>query len=194
MSFNEIPEWFKWAFGGCGLSTFAVIGYFWKRKPKSNSLVIGAPVVPFPLNSEQSRTSGKPTKRKFKTIEEAKASARLLFIDDDTRFKLVKILKEAGWLNVDIRKDIDTEDALLRSADLVFVDINGVGKKMGFIDEGLGLSNAIRDKFPEKYIVIYSSERDGNRFDESIKKADDTLYKHADTYQFEKCIKNLLVE
>lgn len=207
--FENLPEWFKWAFGGIGVSVVGGLVYFlqnpFNSKLGSDSKVeiqnnpqINVNVNTNASSNEVVNESAKPVKppgkKKFSFTDQAKNEARLLFIDDDTRFKLVKILKEAGWLNVEIRKDAHVDDAQLKSADIVFVDIQGVGKKMAFQNEGLGLANAIMDKYPLKYVVIYSSERNGNRFDEIIRKADDHLYKHADVYTFEKCLENLLVE
>lgn len=200
MEFNELPEWFKWAFGGAGLSVIGAAWYFLKPTEEKPSTNKNKNVNKVEINQNfydkrgiQNKTVV-PGKKKFTSIEEAKTSARLLFIDDDTRFNLVKILKKAGWPNVDIIKDVSNlEDKTLKFSDIVFVDIQGVGKQMNFQDEGLGLSKAIIDRYPEKYLVIYSSERDGNRFHEAIRKADDQLYKHADSYEFEKCIVDLLV-
>lgn len=210
MSFEDFPEWFKWAFGGVGIP---VVGYvIWehllpkKDIEKNKSDTVNANKVEINNNpqinvnvqtdnkSTENKKSVKPDKIKFSSKDEAKNDARILFIDDDTRFKLVKILKEAGWLNVEIRKDAHIDDAVLKSANIVFVDINGVGRKMKFTNEGLGLANAIIDRYPLKYVVIYSSEKDGNRFDETIRKADDRLHKFADVYTFEKCLEGLLVE
>lgn len=207
--FENLPEWFKWAFGGVGVSMVGGFIYF-LQNPFNSKLDNGSkvkiqnnPQINVNVNTnasagdainESAKLIKPPGKKKFSSTEQAKNEARLLFIDDDTRFKLVKILKEAGWLNVEIRKDARVDDVPLKSADIVFVDIHGVGKKMAFENEGLGLANAIMDKYPLKYVVIYSSERNGNRFDETIRKADDHLYKHADVYTFEKCLENLLVE
>lgn len=69
-------------------------------------------------------------------------------------------------------------------SDIFFVDIQGVGKKLDFQDEGLGLANALKNK----KVVIYSAENRGDRFHE----ADDSLPKNAEPFQFQQTIENLL--
>lgn len=77
-------------------------------------------------------------------------------------------------------------------SDIFFVDIQGVGKKLDFQDEGLGLANALKNKYPNKKVVIYSAENRGDRFHEALKKADDSLPKNAEPFQFQQTIENLL--
>lgn len=118
-------------------------------------------------------------------IKLAKSVVNILFVDDDTTFKVVKILKQSGWLNTKLIKDLKSlsTDELLRSQ-IIFTDIRGVGKLLGFQDEGLGLAAAIKEKFPEKMVVIYSSEQSGNRFHKGFRLADDMLAKNAEPYEF----------
>ncbi len=146
-------------------------------------------------NSQSFRVATNPIKRiKFTNLEEAMKRAKILFIDDDKQYSHSKILKNNGWCNTSIITDLNSIDAdHARTADIFFVDIHGVGKKMNFKDEGLGLSRALMEKYPEKYVVIYSSENNGDRFHEMIRKADYTLNKFADIYEFEKCLSRLLI-
>lgn len=194
---DEMRSLLQWAFGGIGVAVLGWIGTllfkrFWSEPLKNENKVSVNQTVN--INGTQSDKKISSNRKKFETIDEAKSNAKLLFIDDDTRFNVVKILRNAGWTNTEIVKDTSSlEESQLRFADIVFVDIQGVGKKMNFKDEGLGLSMAIRERYPEKYLVIYSAERAGDRFEEAIRKADDQLYKHADSYEFEKCVCNLLV-
>jgi hypothetical protein len=110
---------------------------------------------------------------------------RILFVDDDTKFKVVKIMKAAGWPNVSIKKDIRDLDSLdVRDADVLFIDIQGVGSALSFGDEGLGLALAVKQKYPEKKVVIYSAQTAGDRFHKALKKADGSLAKNADPYEF----------
>jgi len=69
-------------------------------------------------------------------------------------------------------------------ADILFIDIQGVGKAMKFADEGLGLASAIKNKFPKKKLIIYSAQTTGERFHEALKKADYSLPKNAEPYEF----------
>ena len=59
---------------------------------------------------------------------------------------------------------------------------------MGFNDEGLGLALAIKDKYPEKKVIIYSAETNGDRFHEALRKADSFLPKNADPYEFQRIV------
>lgn len=114
-----------------------------------------------------------------------KHRTRILFIDDDTRFQVVKILKNAGWPHVKIVKDVSSLDAIeVLEADILFIDIQGVGKQLQFSDEGLGLALAIKHKYPSKKVVIYSSQTTGERFHAALREADHSLAKNADPYEF----------
>lgn len=114
-----------------------------------------------------------------------KQNTRILFVDDDTRFRVVKILQNSGWPNVKIVKDILSLESLdLIEATILFIDIQGVGKALQFSGEGLGLAAAIKRKYPDKKIVIYSSQTSGERFHDGFRLADDSLPKNADPYEF----------
>jgi broad specificity phosphatase PhoE len=95
-----------------------------------------------------------------KNLDEEKIACRVLFIDDE-KFKMVdRLRKDDGWQNTSWVKDVDSiYQPELRDAHVVFVDVQGVGKKLGFQDEGLGLIVAIRRQYPNKKIVMYSAER-----------------------------------
>lgn len=126
-------------------------------------------------------------------MKSCRENVRILFVDDDTNFKVVKIMKGAGWPNVKITKDIrDLSSPDVVDASILFVDIQGVGKSLGFTDEGLGLSLAIKQKYPEKKVVIYSAQTDGDRFHRALNKADGSLSKNADPYQFISLVEELL--
>lgn len=119
-----------------------------------------------------------------------KSSFKILFIDDQV-FKVVDILKKQGWTNTKRIKDVKSfEEPEVVEAHVFFVDIQGVGKQLEFKDEGLGLAIALKDKFPDKKLVIYSSENKGDRFHKALKKADDQLAKNADPYEFQQVIEN----
>jgi hypothetical protein len=125
-----------------------------------------------------------------RSFVEIKRVARILFIDDH-KFKLIDILKSSGWQTVQWVKDVESISCTeIDDAHIILVDIQGVGKKMKFHDEGLGLTIAIKDKYPEKKVITYSSEEAGKiaAFHEGLSKADSAISKNADPYQFEKAI------
>jgi hypothetical protein len=128
-------------------------------------------------------------------LEIRKKITNILFVDDDTKFKIIKILNVAGWVNTKIVKDVENPDSdIVTKAHILFIDINGVGLKMQFKDEGLGLANYLKKKYPEKKIIIYSTEPNGDRFHEAFRKVDDFLYKNADPIEFQEIIEQFSAE
>lgn len=118
------------------------------------------------------------------TIDELKQRTRILFIDDK-RFPVVDILKKNGWVNTDLIKDVDNlDDPKIKDSHLIFIDIHGVGRSMSFADEGLGLVKAIKYRFPEKRVAVYSAEPEGDLFNDGIVMADARIKKNADPIQF----------
>lgn len=167
---------YQWLFSGAGISIIMGLVLLIKSKRKSK----------IKKTSKSSSVMEKsPSGLVRRSDAEIKALTKILFVDDDTSFQVVKILKNTGWLNTKIIKDISNiDDQLVLDTDIFFVDINGVGLRLKFKDEGLGLALALKKTYPEKKIVIYSTVDSGNRFHEALRVADDTLSKQADPYEF----------
>lgn len=128
-------------------------------------------------------------------VTELKRTSQILFIDDDRGFKIVGVLKKMGWENTRLVADISSlEQVHLLSADVVFVDIQGVGRIMQYSDEGLGLALAIKRRYPQKKVVIYSAEEKGARFHEALQEADYSLPKTAEPIRFEDTIVRVLTK
>lgn len=122
-------------------------------------------------------------------FDKSKQLVKILFIDDDVKFKAVSILKKAGWTHAKSVKDIDSTDCDdAKEADIFFVDIQGVGILMGFKDEGLGLALALKKKYPDKKVVIYSADQNGTRFHAAFNAVDYQLSKDADPYEFQNLV------
>ena len=120
------------------------------------------------------------------SLDSKKGTTRILFIDDEIKFKLVKILQKSGWLHTKLIKDVESLDQIdVYQADIIFVDIQGVGIELGFSEQGLGLASALKKKYPEKKVIIYSAEQTGDRFHKALREVDDWLPKDADPYQFQ---------
>jgi ActR/RegA family two-component response regulator len=135
----------------------------------------------------------KKIKLPSRTIDEIKRVCHVLFVDDQ-KFDTVEILKKSGW-NVTRIKDIESLDSSdVKNSHIIFVDIKGVGRAMKFTDEGLGVVSAVKDRYPEKKVVVYSSVSEGDRFHKALKKADELLPKNADPYQFQTVIEKLSKE
>lgn len=123
----------------------------------------------------------------------SKSGIAILFIDDDVKFQVVNILKRNGWSNTKIIKDVlSLEQPEVASADIFFVDIQGVGVSLGFKDQGLGLVVALRKKYPKKKIVIYSAEN-ANAFHAAFGQANERISKDADPYEFMEAVDRLSV-
>lgn len=176
---------YEWIFSGIGV---AVIGWiiiaFTKGKNKKTNKTNQTNNNVITINNGNASHSESKQPPKSKGIQR-KEDYRILFIDDNhTDFKMVSILKKAGWINTKAIKDItDLDDIKAREASIIFVDINGVGTQM-FEDQGLGLAAALKDKYPKKTIILYSAEPTGDRFDKKLKKVDDSLPKNAEPYEF----------
>jgi len=128
-----------------------------------------------------------------RTIDEIKAACNVLFVDDQ-KFDTVEILRKSNW-HVARIKDVNSLDSTeVKNAHVIFVDIKGVGRAMKFTDEGLGVAAAIKDRYPEKKVVVYSAVPEGDRFHKGLKKADDLLSKNADPYQFQTVLEKLSKE
>ena len=95
------------------------------------------------INSGQQDTSS--TTSQNGSDENLKATTKILFIDDNhTEYKIVSILKKAGWTKTKSVKDVtDLDSIVVTESDIIFVDINGVGLEL-FEDQGLGLASALK--------------------------------------------------
>lgn len=80
----------------------------------------------------------------------------------------------------------------IKNANIIFVDINGVGVTLFPKEQGLGLAEALKRKYPEKYIVLYSAQEKGDRFHKALKVVDSTLSKNAEPYEFINIIENFI--
>lgn len=129
------------------------------------------------------------------TIPELKKITNILFIDDDKGFKIVSVLKKMGWEHTKLVADINSlEQQSLLDAQVIFVDIQGVGKAMHYEDEGLGLAQAIKRRHPDKKVIIYSAQEHGARFHEALREADYCLPKTAEPIRFEDTIVRVLAK
>jgi hypothetical protein len=128
-------------------------------------------------------------------VSDLKKKTKILFVDDDRGFKIVGVLKKMGWEYTKLVTDISSlEQSALTEANVVFVDIQGVGRTMQYTDEGLGLALAIKRRYPSKKVVIYSAEEAGARFHEALQEADYSLPKTAEPIRFEDTIVRVLTK
>jgi hypothetical protein len=196
----------EWLFSGIGLTavSFILKKLFSGAKSDGNPPLQLANIDIKIENSNESSTSDKVLKNNIqevsvepvikKTLDDFKNETRILFIDDDMRFKVSKILIRSGWVHTKLIKDCETLDEQdVINASILFIDVQGVGLAMGFNDEGLGLALAIKQKYPKKKVVIYSAETQGDRFHKALREADSFLAKNADPYEFQRLVEEFTI-
>lgn len=197
---NWIMDWIienkQWLFSGIGVFALGLLITLMQKKTSGNTTasatgtntqknsinIYNNPTPPKPNLSQQDDESDDD-------LQALKDKTRILFIDDDDKFKVVKILKSSGWIHTSLTKDLGNLDQNnVTQATILFVDIQGVGLKLGFSDEGLGLAKALKERYSEKFVIIYSSQTQGDRFHEALRLADESLEKNADPYQFQQLV------
>ncbi|UGS48669.1 hypothetical protein JMT66_23900 (plasmid) [Kosakonia cowanii] len=123
------------------------------------------------------------------TKAEIKQDKKVLFIDDNN-YPIIKLLKKNGWNHVKLINDPDSLNSDdITSADIIFVDVIGVGKVLGFQDQGFGLAIALKESYPNKKVILYSQEK--NNFHKAIKKVDAAIEKTSNIYDIENEILSL---
>lgn len=196
----------EWLFSGIGLAVISLIlkNLFTGTKSNGNPPLQPANIDIKIENKSESSTSAEIFKNDIeeatvepvinKTLDDFKNETRILFIDDDMRFKVSKILIRSGWVHTKLIKDCETLDEQdVIKASILFIDVQGVGLAMGFNDEGLGLALAIKQKYPKKKVVIYSAETHGDRFHKALREADSFLAKNADPYEFQRLVEDFTI-
>lgn len=147
------------------------------------------------FTSESDQKLQKTKNNRNAIIDSKKDKIGILFIDDDKNFNVVKILKDSDWKKTKSITDIKSLDICqVKSAEIIFVDINGVGKILNLEYEGLDLALMLKQKYPEKKIIIYSANKTSNSFHEAWDVADGRLEKNALPYQFQNMVENFSLE
>jgi hypothetical protein len=181
---------YEWIFSGVGVLIIGyIITFFLPHKNQKQDIpIINTPSTntnSFVVNNIMGNTNQIDKSSTENTDDRLKGKTKILFIDDNhTEYKMVSILKKSGWINTKSVKDvIDLDDPKVNEADIIFVDINGVGTTM-FQDQGLGLASALKKKYDSKKIILYSAEITGDRFHRALREVDGCLSKNAEPYQF----------
>lgn len=132
-----------------------------------------------------------------RNLEELKSITKVLFVDDKA-FKVIDNIKEKdGWKNVTRVVDVESlSQTEIVESHIIFVDIQGVGKKMNFKDGGLGLIVALKKEYPDKKIVMYSAESQGqiDAFHPAAELVDARLRKTASLYEFSSTVERFAKE
>ena len=191
----------EWLFSGAGLTVLSIIGgFFFKRKSnkKDNKTTIqtASNNSNNNININVGATSASPQSSETESQKESKvlykSDVRILFIDDQ-QFDIVQYLKGQGWKNTSRIPDAKTlDDPSIRQADIIFVDINGVGLKLRLRKQGRDLAVKIKRTYPEKKVILYSNEEKHDIFDKDIDILDDRISKKVDPYQFVEIVNKLM--
>ncbi len=133
-------------------------------------------------------------KRKFpkRTLSDVKQIARVLIIDD-RKPQLIEDLKNEGW-HVRYLSDLDSYNNIeLLDSHIICLDIVGVGEKLR-CDDGMGLVEGIKEKYPSKRVLLYSSVRKHDIFDQAIDQVDKRVFKDGQPYQFIRSVEQLALQ
>lgn len=171
-----------------------------KKEPPSNKN-INTNEIKININTpdDETQSKSKPLEKeklnKSDIYDLMKTKLNILFIDDDKKFKIVKILKDSGWRNTKTVEDLKSLDnELTRTTNIFFVDIHGVGKMLDCPAEGLDLAYMLKQKFPGKKVVIYSANNKNDIFHKAFKVIDFTLEKNALPYEFLSLVEEFSIE
>lgn len=185
---------YQWIFSGAGITILIFLYKAFGKKQKKAQIPILTNTIS--INNSQYASAESKEINAFNAAEDRlKLRTRILFIDDMySEYKMVSILKKAGWTNTKAIKDIlDLDDQIVLDSDIIFVDINGVGVTL-FEDQGLGLASALKNKYQKKKVILYSAETSGDRFHKALRQVDDCLAKNAEPYQFINLVESLAKE
>lgn len=183
----------EWLFSGLGIVVITLgVEFLNRKKKKENTLNVSNTSTNnnsniINVNIDESISKNKTMKP---NVIKDKSDIQILFIDDE-KFDIVTILKDAGWKNTKTIKDVKNLDCIeVKNADVIFVDINGVGCKLFPNDQGLGLAEAIKTRNQEKCVIIYSAQE--QRLHKAFSIVDSVLPKNADPYEFTTILDNYL--
>lgn len=146
-------------------------------------------------NTGENESQNKKNIDRNAIIDSMQSKTAILFIDDDKNFNVVKILKDSNWKRVKTVVDIKSLDMpIVKESDIIFVDINGVGKLLKLEFEGLDLALMLKQRFPDKKVIIYSANRNNNSFHKAWDTCDFKLEKNALPYQFQNLVEEYSIE
>lgn len=123
------------------------------------------------------------------TINERK-SITILIIDDDG-YEVDRLIR-LGYKDIKVIDEfLDMRD--VENYDIIMCDINGVYKDVSSIYQGAALAALIKETFPQKYVVIFSSKPQKPDMYKYTSKVDNFIMKNCDindlAFSFDKYIK-----
>lgn len=138
------------------------------------------------------KTSFKPSYNKSLTIDKLKicnTQIRNVSMKDKKNVKILIIddsgfdtdrLERLGYKDIKRVASFTSMDDM-EIYDIILCDINGVAKDMNEIFQGAALAKSIKDTYPTKIVVIYSSKPQKPDFYEYYKEVDDVIKKTINT-------------
>lgn len=127
------------------------------------------------------------------TLKQVKNITRVLLVDDEKPTEIISHLKAEGW-TIDYLRDLDAiANHKLQSAQVVCIDIMGVGAQLGE-KNGMGLVARIKDSYPEKKIILYSSVAQQDIFNDALDLVDKRLRKETSLIPFSSAVEELATE
>ncbi len=100
---------------------------------------------------------------------------RILFIDDEG-FD-IEPLKKVGFLDVNKQFEYTQIDDY-EKYDIIFCDINGIGKEIDEKYQGAALAKIIKSTYPDKIVIIFSAKQQYLDMHEYGKYVDETIAKN----------------
>ena len=144
----------EWIFSGVGV-TALTLGWRWYRR----------------ISHKPAKSQGPP-----------EMSMRILIVDVD--HELQSKLINAGWVHTRQKGDIiNLGDEEVLHAQVIFVTVKGVGATL-FKEEGLALAVALKQRHPNKKIVLYGVEGSVELFYNVARELDAFVPKDAQLYDF----------
>mgnify|MGYP000250864002 CR=1 FL=1 len=124
-------------------------------------------------------------------LDKLKEQTKIAAIDDNG-FIALNNLKNLGFKITEFQ-DISSLD-IIADYPVIICDIKGVGKSFGADSEGAFLIHEIKRKYPDKYIIAYSTASFGIKNTKFLQKADVSLQKETTTEQWSEVLEKALKE
>jgi len=124
------------------------------------------------------------------SIDKLKKITKVLIIDDEEPKELRELLRKEGWKNYYLN-DLDSlSNKRLEDSHVICIDIMGVGKKLQ-VEDGMGLVKYIKERYPEKKIILYSSVSKQDIFSDALDYVDKRLRKESSLVPFSTAIEEM---
>ena len=104
-----------------------------------------------------------------------KKNVKIVFLDDEGYD--TELLKNLGYLDVHKMYKFTSLDDF-EKYDIIFCDINGIGREIDEVYQGAAVAKKIKEAFPTKIVVILSAKEQLLTFNSYYEYVDDVMYKN----------------